>query len=156
MEINSLSLIRSSRITKLAIFVAIGLIIIATLFGPRIVSLVLTKPSPILYGPSRSVILYLSGYSSALLALACLFCLYQLIRRLEQDMVFTPENITTLRYIRYLLFVETLIALITASLTYLPFVVIPLASGFMGLIIKVIEEAFKRAYLMQTELDQVI
>lgn len=146
----------STRMSKIAIGLAVLLILFGMMVGPRIIYFISLRSSPWLVGELRIMSLYLIGYSSAILGLICLWLLYQLIHQIDQDLVFIPTNVNLLSKIQTVIMIESFVTILGGLFTYIPLLLVPIAGLFITLIIQVIKDSFKRAIALQEELDQVI
>lgn len=87
--------------------------------------------------------------------LVILFLLYQLVQNIENNKTFTEKNITLLRRISWLCFLEAVILLVSGSYYYPWFFVAGLAA-FVGLIVRIIKNVFCQALLIKEENDFTI
>lgn len=94
-------------------------------------------------------------YCAVPFAVVALVCLDVLLRNIRKEQPFVTQNVTMLRIISYCCFAEVLVFLYLAVLK--PFaVVVPVACGFMGLILRVVMNVFEQAIKIREENDYTI
>lgn len=94
-------------------------------------------------------------YCAVPFAVVALVCLDVLLRNIRKEQPFVTQNVTMLRIISYCCFAEVLVFLYLAVLK--PFaVVVPVACGFMGLILRVVKNVFEQAIKIREENDYTI
>lgn len=94
-------------------------------------------------------------YIGSIPAMVLLVSLLKLIRRIECGDVFTHENVKLLRHISWSCFSGTLVAC-TSMFYYAPWIFIAIASAFMGLVVRIIKNAFSQAVALKEEVDYTI
>lgn len=78
--------------------------------------------------------------------------LFRLLRNMRGGIVFDQANVKELRRTSWCCFGVCACCLLSAGL-YLPFLVIAIAAGFVGLIVRIVKNTFEQAILMKDELD---
>lgn len=124
--------------------------------GPWLVSYVIQRPSPLIGGTSRYVMLLVLGYFLAALAFICLRDLYRLIRRIEQNEIFVCANVESLRRIAAEVAAAAVLSLILGLTCAIFMLAVCVMAAFMVLIIRVIRHSFECAVRMKDELDLTI
>ncbi len=81
-----------------------------------------------------------------------LYSLYRLLQNMERIQVFVAQNITYLRRVSWCCWCAAVLCGITAFV-WSSHGVISLAAAFVGLIVRVVKNAFEQAILMKDELD---
>lgn len=99
--------------------------------------------------------LIVAFYCCVPFALAALGALHRLLGNLKRGLLFVSQNVTLLRALSWCCFAVALIAL-AASFFYLPFLLVGIAAGFIGLILRVIKNVFRAAIEIKTENDMTI
>ena len=142
------SVILSSICTK----IAIGLVIIAAIAMPKLVSSYVTYT-----GKNTEVIqsLLLTIYACAVPGLVSLFCLDKLLANIRRGEVFIEKNIKLLRALSWCSFAVSVILFIS-GFYYILFVVIAICAAFLGLILRVIKNVFEQALIIKEENDFTI
>ena len=96
-----------------------------------------------------------SIYSSAVPAAAVLWALWRLLRNIRAGAVFIPENTALLRLISWCCIAAGLVYLVS-TLYYMPFLVLSAAAAFVGLMLRVVKNAFAEAVSIKHENDYTI
>lgn len=94
-------------------------------------------------------------YSGSLPAAALLWNLLGLLRRIEKDRVFIPENVNHLRRISWSCFLGAGIGALSAAY-YFPWIFLAIAAAFMGLIVRVVKNVVAKAVELQNEVDYTV
>jgi hypothetical protein len=94
-------------------------------------------------------------YTATLPAALLLYNLYGLLQRIAAGQVFLPENVDHLRRISWNSFAGGLICLVSAFY-YFPWLLVAIAAGFMGLIVRVVKNVVAQAVSLQHEVDLTI
>lgn len=97
----------------------------------------------------------LTLYASSLFGWLLLAMLWKLLKNLQQENVFIPDNVKFLRISSWACTVISIIYLLSA-IYYLPLLVIATAAGFLALIIRIIKNVFEQANAMKHELDLTV
>ncbi len=105
--------------------------------------------------PIHAAGLMVSVYCGSIFAWICLNQLWRLLGNLRGGAVFTRENVICMRCISWCCMCAAAICLVSA-VYYLPFVFVAIAAGFMGLIVRIVKNAFQQAIVMKDELDLTI
>lgn len=124
--------------------------------GPWLVSYVIQRPSPLLEGTPRYVMLLVLGYLLAALAFICLVDLYRLIRRIELNEIFISANVKSLRRIAAEVAAASVLSLVLGLSCAVFMLAVCVMAAFMVLIIRVIRHSFECAVRMKDELDLTI
>lgn len=138
-------------LTKLLINTVIVLIPIIAIFSSKIIYLFLEVNKLL----AIALYLNISFYLSLAVAFIILIELKTLIKNIENDNIFEVCNIKILKRISYYFFIEAMIAFVS-SFYLLSWVLIMLASFFMALIIRVVKNVFRKAYLIKLENDYTV
>ena len=94
-------------------------------------------------------------YCAVPFAVAALVCLDVLLRNIRKEQPFVTQNVTMLRIISYCCFAEVPVFVYLAVLK--PFTIVVLvACGFMGLILRVVKNVFEQAIKIREENDFTI
>lgn len=103
----------------------------------------------------KYIYLLITGYSLSLPAFFTLFELYKLLKNIEEDEVFIPENVAHLRHISWYCMVAAFICF--ASTFYYPsFLVLFIMSAFIGIILRVVKNVLAQAVKIKEENDYTI
>ncbi|MCI2046759.1 MAG: DUF2975 domain-containing protein [Faecalibacterium sp.] len=94
-------------------------------------------------------------YLCSLPAYGALVCLYRLLHNIEQERVFTAENVVLLRRVSWCCVGVAVICLLVAPIWY-SMVLPAAAAAFMALIVRVVKNVFVRAIGMKDELDYTV
>lgn len=138
-------------LTKLLINTVIVLIPIIAIFSSKIIYLFLEVNKLL----TIELYLNISFYLSLAVAFIILIELKTLIKNIENDNIFEVCNIKILKRISYYFFIEAMIAFVS-SFYLLSWALIMLASFFMALIIRVLKNVFRKAYLIKLENDYTV
>lgn len=145
---------KSVILTSILVKVVYGLVAVCCVVAPFLVkrydSLVIASGQESVYLP-----LLITLYCAVPFAVAALICLDVLLRNIRKEQPFITQNVTMLRIISYCCFAEVLVF---AYFTVLkPFAVVVLvACGFMGLILRVVKNVFEQAVRIREENDFTI
>lgn len=134
------------------------------LFGGLLVALDVTGPWFVKFVCSN--VIFHTGLRFELPLLICLYAcsvpgyvvlvdLYRLLRNLEKELVFVPENVTLMRRVSWCCVAVAVVCLI-CSTTWLSLFVVALAAALMALIVRIVKNVFVRAIRMKDELDLTI
>lgn len=94
-------------------------------------------------------------YSGGAAAAVLLVSLYRLLHNIGRGDVFTGQNVSLLRCISWCCFIGGGICLASA-LYYLPWGLVALAAGFVGLVVRVVKNVIAEAILLKEENDYTI
>jgi hypothetical protein len=144
---------KSITLSKLCILLFICLLIITVVSAPWLTRWFLTFSQAGLAGTEAFFLatIYVGSIPAAFL----LYYLLRLIRRIEAEQVFIPENVEHLRRISWSCFMGAGIALVS-TFYYFPWVFVALAAAFMGLIVRVVKNVVAQAVALQEEVDSII
>lgn len=145
---------KSVMLTSVLVKVVYGLVAVCCVIAPFLVkrydSLVVASGQESVYFP-----VLITLYCAVPFAVVALVCLDILIRNIRLEQPFVTQNVTMLRIISYCCFAEVLVFVYLAVLK--PFaVVVLIASGFMGLILRVVKNVFEQAIKIREENDFTI
>ena len=84
-----------------------------------------------------------------------LYRLWTLLRSIKRGEVFSEANVRRMRAMSWCCMGAAAICLVSA-LYYLPFLLVGLAAGFTGLIVRVVKNVFQQAIAMKDELDLTV
>lgn len=85
-----------------------------------------------------------------------LWQLWRLLSNISHDQVFVPENVKAMRWVSWCCFGVMGVCVIGAGLVYPLLLLVAIASGFMGLIVRIVKNAFQQAIAMKDELDYTV
>ncbi|NCB32718.1 MAG: DUF2975 domain-containing protein [Erysipelotrichia bacterium] len=102
------------------------------------------------------IIILVLGYCCAASLIAMLFIMYQFLKRIETGLLFTEENIRALKNICTCCISGCVLTLLLGVSYSKWLLLIAAASGFMSLIVRIIQHSFARALAMKDELDLTI
>lgn len=94
-------------------------------------------------------------YPSAVLGLVALAALIKMLLNIKAEKTFVVENVTALRIISWCCFLVSAICLIGAG-TYISFMFVTVAAGFVGLILRVVKNVMQTAVEIKSENDLTI
>lgn len=94
-------------------------------------------------------------YLGSLPAIVLLYSLFFLLKRIAARQFFLPENVEHLRRISWSCFAGGAIAFISAFY-YLPWLLVAVPAGFMGLIVRVVKNMVSLAVELQHEVDSTV
>ncbi len=145
---------KSVMLTSVLVKVVYVLVAVCCVIAPFLVkrydSLVVASGQESVYWP-----VLISLYCAVPFAVAALICLDVLLRNIRREQPFVAQNVTMLRIISYCCFSEVLVFVYLAVLK--PFTVVVLvACGFMGLILRVVKNVFEQAIEIREENDFTI
>ncbi len=145
---------KSVMLTSVLVKVVYVLVVVCCVIAPFLVkhydSLVVASGQESVYFP-----VLITLYCAVPFAVVALVCLDVLIRNIRKEQPFVTHNVTMLRIISYCCFAEVLVFVYLAVIK--PFVVVVLvACGFMGLILRVVKNVFEQAIKIREENDYTI
>ena len=108
-----------------------------------------------LYHFQYGALFMVSVYAGSFFGWVCLVQLWRLLGALKKGDVFTETNVERLRRISWCCVWAAAICL-ASTLYYRPFLFVFVAAGFMGLIVRVVKNAFQQAVAMKNELDLTV
>ena len=141
---------RSILLSRIALWIFLILLIACDLFCIPTVRLLFGEPRH-----SFAVLFRVTVYALSVPAYLILWWLRRLLRNLQQDIVFVPENVRYLRFTCWGL-TAAFVILLLSTFYYVPFVVGALACGFMALIVHIVKNVFEKAGDMKDELDLTV
>ena len=94
-------------------------------------------------------------YPSAILGYFTLYSLLKLLFNIKKDEIFTLKNVKYLRIISWCCFAVAIITLV-GGVFYIPFLFITVASGFIGLMLRIIKNVMQSAVSLREENDLTI
>lgn len=144
---------KSITLSKLGVLIFMLLIVIAAICAPWMVDWLINYSQAQLAG--KEPLFYLTLYTGCIPAILLLYELYQLLRRISGNKVFTAENVKGLRRISWYAFSGAFLCL-ASSLYYILFILIAFAAAFVGLIVRVVKNVFAQAVELQQEMDYTI
>ena len=98
------------------------------------------------------VLLMISIYAGSVFGWLCLCQLRRLLNNIRHGDVFVADNVRCMRLVSWCCAGASLVSLLSSAY-YLPFAFVAVASGFMGLIVRIVKNAFQQAIAMKDELD---
>lgn len=96
-----------------------------------------------------------SYYPSAILGVLAVVSLIKMLLRIKNDNPFCRENVKNLKFISWCCFIVALITF-AGSFLYLPLIVVAVAAGFFGLILRVVKNVIQSAVELREENDLTI
>ena len=106
----------------------------------------------LLGGLQNSGMLFAVIYSCSIFAWILLFSLWKLLQNMKAGIIFQVDNVRYLRTTSWCCFAVCTIGF-TSAFLYLPMMLIAIAAGFVGLIVRIVKNVFEQARAMQEELD---
>ena len=85
-------------------------------------------------------------------AYVLLYSMHILLKRVQQGSVFTPENVRLLGIVSLCCFLAALLCL-ASSWRFPVLLVVTVAAGFVGRIVRIVKNVFQQALRMKDELD---
>jgi hypothetical protein len=82
-----------------------------------------------------------------------LWQLWRLLGHIRRGEIFVRENVTAMRGVSWCCFAVMAVCVAGAGLVYPLLLVVAIAAGFMGLIVRIVKNAFQQAIAMKDELD---
>lgn len=101
----------------------------------------------------RAVSLMLLFYLCSVAGWAALWNLWKLLKNIRKGQVFVPENVAAMRLVSWCCFGVGIVCAVGAMAVYPLLLVVAIAAGFMGLIVRIVKNAFEQALAMKDELD---
>lgn len=144
---------KSVFLTKICIFVFAAALLLADVFGYRLVVWYATLRG--INGLHPSLELFISLYLLSIFAWILLYSLWRLLSNMERGEMFTAANIRYLRTVSWCCAGAAFICVLGA-LFYLPFIFVTVAAAFMMLIVRIVKNVFQTASEMKSELDLTI
>lgn len=144
---------RSLKIAKMAVLLFTLIMIAVMLTAPKIFGALIERRINYLYG--KLPLFLASTYTACVPASVALLAMYRLLTNIEKGQVFITENVTYIDRIAIACFVASIICL-ASSFYYLPFLMLFIARGFVGLVLKVVKNVFRQAVLLQEDSDYTI
>ena len=105
--------------------------------------------------PSEHTAIMIAFYCCALVTAVALWNMDTLLRSILAEQVFTKENVTRIRCIRWCCAAISLICL-PAAFYYLPLIFISIIMGFLGLIVSVVVNVMDAAVKIREENDLTV
>lgn len=143
---------KSIKLSMICLYIFAWIVVLTMLFISRVVASIV--PVYIL-SPENQYYFYLTLELCMGVGLVILFFLRRLIKNIDNDETFDEENISILRIISWLCFLEAAILLVS-TIYYYPWLFVAGLASFIGLIIRVIKNVFCQALLIKTENDFTI
>lgn len=145
---------KSVILTSILVRIVYGLVAICCVIAPALVryydDLVVASGQESVYVP-----LLITLYCAVPAAVVALICLDVLLRNIRRNEPFVTKNVSMLRIISYCCFAEALVFVYISVLKPFALVVI-IACGFMGLILRVVKNVFEQAVSLREENDFTI
>ncbi|HZW48883.1 MAG TPA: DUF2975 domain-containing protein [Bacillota bacterium] len=91
-------------------------------------------------------------YCCSILAWILLVSLWKLLKNMKAGIIFQVDNVRYLRLTSWCCFGVCVICF-TCAFYYLPLILIAIAAGFIGLIVRIVKNVFEQARAMKEELD---
>lgn len=140
---------KSVILTSILVKVVYGLVALCCVIAPALVKyydkLVVASGQESVYVP-----LLITLYCAVPAAVVALICLDVLLRNIRRNEPFVTKNVSMLRIISYCCFAEALVFVYICFLKPFALVVV-IACGFMGLILRVVKNVFEQAVSLREE-----
>ena len=144
---------KSLRLSQVVTALVALAVVAALAGGPWLVNeLISVSPSVSL---SQFWLFIATLYSGGVLALAMLLFLFLVLCNLAQGQVFEQKNVRLLRGLSWCCFLGAAISAVS-GLYYLPWLVVALAAGFVGLIVRVVKNMLAEAIVLKEENDLTV
>jgi len=97
-------------------------------------------------------------YAGSAFGWICLWNLHRLLTFIRRNAVFVSENVRAMRRVSWCCFGAAAVSFFCAvyPLPGIPFAVLGVAEAFMGLIVRIVKNAFEQAIAMKDELDLTV
>lgn len=141
---------KSISLSKFCVLIFMAMLIGTDLSAPWLVQQLWVFSRAYLVG--KEAFFLLTIYSGSVPAAVLLFCLYQLLRRIEMEQVFIMANVECLRWISWSCFAGAIIGFASVAY-YFPWVFVAVAAAFMGLIVRVVKNVVAQAVELKNESD---
>ncbi len=133
------------------------------LFGAALLAVVVWAPRLVewLVGFSRAELagqepfFYVTIYVGALPAVLMLYSLHKLLDNIGASRVFTADNVAHLRRISWSCFFGALVSFISVQY-YFPWILVSIAAGFMGLIVRVVKNLLAQGVVLKQDADLTV
>ncbi len=146
---------RSIKISHAMVGLFALLMFLCDIFGVPVVNLLTDYFLVADHGAVGKTVLLILLYTGSVPAYILLWNMHKLLSRLGKGEVFIKENVTVLGRISWCCLLAALLSLV-GLYYYFSFIFVILASGFMGLIIRIIKNIIDQTILMKDELDLTI
>ena len=143
---------RSVMLSKLSIVMFSGGLLGVALFAPRLVHWLLAL-RPHLEGTEAYFLATI--YTGCIPAAMLLYSMFRLLQNITAKEVFLTTNVEHLRRISWSCFAGASICLISVFY-YIPWVLLAVSAGFMGLIVRVVKNVVAQAVSLQQEVDYTV
>lgn len=144
---------RSILLSRLCVFIFTALVLTGMAAGYYIVEWFIALNAPEMGG--TNALLMLTCYSGGLFILIILFNLNTILKNIWQDKVFIKQNTDAIRIASWSCIAIGIICLISV-IYYFPFLIVSMASAFMGLILRIIKNIIEKAIEMKEENEYTI
>ena len=143
----------SIRLSKIFIkFFTITMVVVAV-FAPKIFSALIELRVAYLGGTLPYFLI--STYTLCVPAVVALYGLWQLLDNISKGDVFIENNVQIMRMLSWRCIFAGGICFASAAY-YLPFMIIAVAAGFVGLLLRIVKNVFARAVEIKEESDYTI
>jgi len=142
---------KSGMLSKAFVYLFALFLLFLDIACPWGVSLLL-KHTKILDANFEGTILIISVYLCSIPAWITLWSLRRILHRIQKGEIFTEENTRDMRRTSWCCMMVAAICLVSA-IFFPTLAVIAAASAFMGLIVRIVRDAFRQAVSMKDELD---
>ncbi len=92
-------------------------------------------------------------YLCSIAGWAALWSLWRLLKGIRKGLVFVPENVALMRAVSWCCFAVGILCAAGTVTVYPLLLLAAVAAGFMGLIVRIVKNAFEQAISMKDELD---
>ena len=144
---------RSMMLSKACTLLCLVFVVVVLVTGPQLVLWLMGISYNAQMADAR---LFLATiYVGGAVAVGLLVLLYRLLHNISHDIVFVHANVALMRYISWGCFAGGAVGLASA-LYYLPWGIVGLAAGFIGLILRVLKNVFAQAVEIKNENDYTV
>jgi len=144
---------RSIMLSRICVFVFMVLSCLGVIFGYPIIQWFTSFSRADLQG--TETLFAVTCYSCAILVFLVLFKLNILLKNISKEEVFIKENVSAIRVCSWCCVVIASICFASAFY-YFPFFLVGIGVGFMGLLLRVIKNIFKKAIILKEENELMI
>ncbi len=144
---------KSLKLSKACVYIFTVTMVIVAVGAPRIFALLIEKRASYLGGTLPYFLV--STYTACVPATMALYGLYRLLDNIEKGDVFIQTNVKILRMLSWACILAAAICLVSA-VYYLPFLILAVAAGFVGLILRVVKNVFAQAVEIKNDNDFTI
>ena len=144
---------RSLWLSKVCVLLFALALLLALIFAPALLRWLFgySQNAEFVYAPY----FYATLYTGGVMAFFLLYQLFRLLQNMGREQVFIHRNVAYMRRISWSCFAGGLICLVSAFY-YVPWVIVAVAAGFVGLVVRVFKNVLAEAILLKEENDYTI